>query len=415
MLDYERIVNRLKTMVETTARMEPGEIDEFENLIELGADSMILTDVNGIIREEFDVEIPMTLFFSDLTSISEIANYICQHSAANESGEAQVQEEVIDEQFVEEESKVEETKIEENQQQQMVLDEVRAAGEQSGLLASNSSDNDLHHLFAQQLTVMNQQLQLLSPQQEVGATVAKAKVPKQGEERKAAKSLAHSNRSTVEKQQKTTGKSKQESFVPFKNLNLTKKEKDPRQEEQLQELIQKYNQKTPSSKKYAENYRKVYADWRNIAGFKPSIKEMVYQLVFKDSKGAHITDIDGNDYIDLAMDFGVSLFGHNPDFIKEAIVEETAQGFPLSLISHLSGEVAQLISEMTGVERVSFFNSGTEAVMVAMRVARAVTGREKIVIFSGAYHGTFDGVLGMNAMSKEKGAASPIAGGILQR
>ncbi|MBO0993816.1 non-ribosomal peptide synthetase, partial [Bacillus sp. SD088] len=405
MLDYERIVNRLTTMVETTARMEPGEINEFENLIELGADSMILTDVNGLIREEFGVEIPMTLFFSDLTSIREIADYIYQQQEA--SSPVVSQEEVVEEQ-----AETEEIEPIENQQRQTVMDEVWAAKEQFSSAPVSSSDNGLQQLFSQQLAVINQQLQLLSPQQEVAATVVKAPDPV-AQDRNEPKPSSASPRSVVEKPEKRV-ETKQKSYVPFQKLNLARKDKDPKQEQQLQELIQKYNQKTPSSKQYAENYRNVYADWRNIAGFKPNIKEMVYQLVFEDSKGSRITDIDGNEYIDLAMDFGVSLFGHNPDFIKNAIVEETAQGFPLSLISRLSGEVAQLISEMTGVERVSFFNSGTEAVMVAIRLARAITGKDKIVIFSGSYHGTFDGVLGMDAMSKEKGAASPIAGGILQ-
>ena len=95
-----------------------------------------------------------------------------------------------------------------------------------------------------------------------------------------------------------------------------------------------------------------------------------------------LTDLDGNEFIDTCLGFTSNLFGHNPDFIVEAISHQLHKGMILGPQSALAGEVAKLITDLTGVERVAFTNSGTEAVMAALRVARAVTGRSKVVRFS---------------------------------
>lgn len=84
---------------------------------------------------------------------------------------------------------------------------------------------------------------------------------------------------------------------------------------------------------------------------------------------------------------------------------------PFGPQTSLAGEVAQLISELTGMERVTFCNSGTEAVMTAVRLARTVTNRQKIVVFAGSYHGHFDGTLGI--AQTERPNAVPIAPGVM--
>ncbi len=93
------------------------------------------------------------------------------------------------------------------------------------------------------------------------------------------------------------------------------------------------------------------------------------------------------------MGFGVSFFGNSPEFITAAISRQLKEGYELATQSDLAGEVAQMIHELTGVERVIFTNTGTEAVMNAMRIARTQSGKTKIVVFKGYYHGTFDGLL----------------------
>ncbi|HEX8128486.1 MAG TPA: aminotransferase class III-fold pyridoxal phosphate-dependent enzyme [Pyrinomonadaceae bacterium] len=185
-----------------------------------------------------------------------------------------------------------------------------------------------------------------------------------------------------------------ETFVPFQPFkkNVTT-ELDERQRAHLDGLIARINRRMPKSKQLTETYRPVLADSRAVAGFRMLWKEMVFPVVVERGEGSHIWDVDGNEYVDMNMGFGSLLFGHSPAFIIETMQEQLKHGLQLGPQAHVAGQVAQLICELTGVERAAFCNSGTEAVMTALRIARAVTGRSKIALFEGCYHGTFDGVL----------------------
>ncbi|BAZ37900.1 aminotransferase class-III [Calothrix sp. NIES-4101] len=164
-------------------------------------------------------------------------------------------------------------------------------------------------------------------------------------------------------------------------------------QQHLINFIERYNQRTQTSKKLAQDYRQFLADNKTLVDFNPTLKELFYPIVAKTSSGTKIVDADGNEYIDLTMGFGVNLFGHNPLFIKEALFTQLEKGVQIGPQAELAGEVAQLICEFTGMERVTFSNTGTEAVMTAIRLARAATGRSKIALFTGSYHGHFDGTL----------------------
>ncbi|HZW59823.1 MAG TPA: aminotransferase class III-fold pyridoxal phosphate-dependent enzyme, partial [Woeseiaceae bacterium] len=129
------------------------------------------------------------------------------------------------------------------------------------------------------------------------------------------------------------------------------------------------------------------------------------------SSGAHLWDVDGNDYVDVTNGFGMILFGHNPGFIREAIQAQLEAGIEIGPQTPLAGEVAGLLCDMVGTERVAFCNTGSEAVMAAIRVARTVSGRDTIVMFAGAYHGIFDEALVRPGMAGD-GRAIPIAPGI---
>ncbi|AFZ60770.1 aspartate aminotransferase family protein [Anabaena cylindrica FACHB-243] len=183
-------------------------------------------------------------------------------------------------------------------------------------------------------------------------------------------------------------------------------------QQHLTALIERYTKRTQTSKQMTQAYRPLLADPRVPDWFNLSTKEMCYLIVGKKSKGSRIWDIDNNEYVDIIMGFGANLLGHNPQFIQEAIIEQLEKGIPLGPQSEVVGEVAKLISEMTGMERVAFSNTGTEAVMTAIRLARAATKRNKIVIFSGAYHGHFDGTLA-KAQTNKNPEAVPITPGVL--
>lgn len=188
----------------------------------------------------------------------------------------------------------------------------------------------------------------------------------------------------------------------------------PRQQAHLDALTKLVNQRTPGSKQRTEAARPRMADSRAPAGFRLPWKEMCYPLVVERAAGSHVWDVDGNEYVDLTMGFGALLFGHSPSFLIEALQGQLDGGLQLGLQSPLAGKVAALISELTGVERVAFCNSGTEAVMAALRLARTVTGRTGVALFSGSYHGTFDGILVRAGDAAEDGRTRsiPMAPGI---
>lgn len=185
-----------------------------------------------------------------------------------------------------------------------------------------------------------------------------------------------------------------DTFVPFQPFQKKATAAlDERQQAHLEALITRINRRMPQSKQLTQTYRPVLADSRAVAGFRLLWKEMAFPLVVQRAAGSHIWDVDGNEYVDMNMGFGSLLFGHSPSFIIETLRGQLENGLQLGPQAHVAGRVAQLICELTGVERAAFCNSGTEAVMTALRLARAVTGRAKIALFEGCYHGTFDGVL----------------------
>lgn len=184
------------------------------------------------------------------------------------------------------------------------------------------------------------------------------------------------------------------------------------QQRYLTAFIERYNAKTARSKQQAALHRPHLCNNRkSSSGFRPETKELTYSIQCHASSGCTVTDIDGNEYVDLAMGFGSTFFGHRPEFITERLQQQLNQGYQIGPESHLAGECAQMICQTTGMERVLFTNSGTEAVMTAIRIARAATGRSKVVIFQNAYHGHFDGTMTIPDYEAGPGASLPMTAG----
>ncbi|WAL95196.1 MupA/Atu3671 family FMN-dependent luciferase-like monooxygenase [Streptomyces sp. Je 1-369] len=181
----------------------------------------------------------------------------------------------------------------------------------------------------------------------------------------------------------------------------------------LDDLVRRYTAKTPTSKSIAQRYRRVLADSRAAVGFRSSTKEMLYPIAGRRARGSWLEDIDGNRYVDITMGFGVLLFGHEPDFVTEAVREHLSRGIQLGPRNVETGEAAELLAELTGMERVAFANSGTEANSAAIRLARAATGRSRIITFEGAYHGHNDNVLGRSPRTGGEGLTTvPMSAGV---
>src|SRR5262249_2601572 len=110
--------------------------------------------------------------------------------------------------------------------------------------------------------------------------------------------------------------------------------------------------------------------------------------------GSTIVDVDGNKYIDYVMSWGPLIHGHAPGGLVQAIARAAKDGTSFGAPSPLEVDLAERVTKlMPSLERVRFVNSGTEAAMSALRVARAATGRDRIIKFQGCYHGHADAFL----------------------
>ncbi|WP_419724006.1 MupA/Atu3671 family FMN-dependent luciferase-like monooxygenase [Streptomyces pratensis] len=121
---------------------------------------------------------------------------------------------------------------------------------------------------------------------------------------------------------------------------------------------------------------------------------MLYPIAARSAYGSRLTDVDGNEYTDISMGFGALLLGHEAPCVTDAVRRHLSDGLRFGPRSPDAGEAAALLASLTGMDRVAFASSGTEANSAAVRLARAATGRDKVVMFRGSYHGHIDSVLG---------------------
>ncbi|OYX17335.1 MAG: aspartate aminotransferase family protein, partial [Algoriphagus sp. 32-45-6] len=117
-------------------------------------------------------------------------------------------------------------------------------------------------------------------------------------------------------------------------------------------------------------------------------------IFIQKADGAFLTDVDGNEYIELINSWGPMILGHNHPMIREAVVNAVQNGLSYGAPTGREVEIAELIIKMVpSVEKVRMVNSGTEATMSAIRVARGYTGKDKIIKMEGHYHGHGDAFL----------------------
>ena len=126
--------------------------------------------------------------------------------------------------------------------------------------------------------------------------------------------------------------------------------------------------------------------------------------------GSHVWDADGQEYIDLICSWGPLILGHCNENVERAVQEAVKKGLSFGAPTAIEVEMAELVCRMTGIEMVRMVNSGTEAVMSALRLARGATGRSKIIKFAGCYHGHSDSMLVKAGSGALTGGAPDSAG-----
>ncbi|KST70373.1 type I polyketide synthase [Mastigocoleus testarum] len=393
----DKITSNLLSELAKLLQISPSEIDIYVPFLEMGADSLVLIDVLRVVKNTYGVQIATSQLFEELQTLDTLANYINENLPPEE---------------VEAESILSESIPPELEQQLPVSLNSQTVSQKSISLETETnktlSEQTLEKIMGQQLQVMSK---LMSEQLEVlRKSNANGESTTFGNGSSSAKKQGNQNLSSIPQLELQSTPLKSSSFSSSSIAQKKTRELNPQQKYHLEALITRYTQRTQTSKQQTQNYRSYLADSRAVAGFRLNIKEMLYPVIGKRAKGSRFWDVDNNEYIDITMGFGVLLFGHAPTFITQALENYIQQGIQIGPQSSLAGEVAKLICELTGVERVTFCNTGTEAVMTALRIARTATGRSKVAMFSGSYHGHFDGVLATALPNQIK--AVPAAEGV---
>jgi glutamate-1-semialdehyde aminotransferase/acyl carrier protein len=390
-LRVAKIVERLRTVASDLSGYAPDDLAEGATFLDLGFDSLFLTQLAAAFQGEYGVRITFRQLFDELPTLRALAEHLdaalppdtvpvpAPGAATAAPVDAIAGEGVVAER---------------------VPSAAPAPVDLSAAFASVSAAvpdaGGLQGVMAQQLALMSQQIQLLQalkgggvPAQaapaSVDATPAAALQPSAAPAAAAPQAAAPQAAPTDDKPAMPKG------FGP--QLGREERVLTRRQREHIARLTARYNARTMRSKQHVQAHRPHHADPRTAAGFNRLWKEMVYPIVIEGSRGCRLRDIDGNEYIDILNGFGPNFLGHSPSFISDALKAQLDKGIEVGPQTPLAGEAAQLFCELTGMDRVSWVNTGSEAVQAAIRLSRTYTGRNKIVVFSGDYHGNFDEVL----------------------
>ncbi len=252
------------------------------------------------------------------------------------------------------------------------------------------------------------QLPLPTPPAQLPLVEAAAEVPPSSQSTVVATNLAR-------QASEAPTKPKFERFGPYKPVRKSSTGGLTTQQQQsLERFMARFIAKTKRSREHAQKHRPHFADPRGVAGYRRVWKSIVYQISVQRSAGSKLWDIDDNQYIDIAMGFGLNLFGQSPEFVTNALHRQLDCGVEVGPQSPLAGEVAQLLCDFARKDRVTFCNTGSEAVMAAMRLARTVTGKSKIVFFNRDYHGNFEEVLLRSNQIGHTRRTQPAAPGVPQ-
>ncbi|OBX24917.1 amino acid adenylation domain-containing protein [Gelidibacter algens] len=374
------LLEKISDIVMNTSGMELESSEHDQNFLELGLDSLVLTQMAITCKNEFKIPITFRQLNGEFSTPNLLATYLDDNLPKEIFAPEPLQIPV----------------------QQTVHHNNPSLVSQPNVTSNNNNnnnnniDNSAIGLIAQQLQLLGKQLDLLqgnvsSQPFQVQSQNANP-IPFSLDQMNGTYKTPLTN-SDDTSEDSLTEEEKKELKKPFGASPRIEKSStglNKQQKSFIDKLTFSYNKKTAGSKAYTQKHRPHMSDPRVVSGFKPFTKELVYPIVVEKSSGNRLWDIDGNEYIDTLNGFGSSLFGHQPEFITKVLHEQIESGYEVGPQHPLAGEVCELLCEFTGLERAALCNTGSEAVLGAMRIARTVTGRSLIVAFSGAYHGIND-------------------------
>ena len=371
------LMDRLRRLFEDVAGVDLAQADARAAFVELGIDSLTLTQAALQLKREFGVPVTFRQLMEQLRSFDALAAHLqglLPQPATDSTIPAPAKPLQVD-----------------------------APALQAAITAPPAlgGGDAVHQLIEQQMRLMAQQLEVLGGLARGGVAAAPAAAPLVAAPAEplmqAASATAQHPQAQVSQpamaEEDTRHYDVKKAFGAIARIHTQSGELTERQRARLQAFLRRYVDRTAKSRAYTERYRGALADPRVVNGFRPLTKEITYQIVIQRSKGSRMWDLDDNEYVDVLSGFGMNLFGWQPDFVLDAVRQQIDAGYDIGPQHPLAGPVAELVCELTGFDRAGLCNTGSEAVMAAVRIARTVTGRDTVVLFTGSYHGTFDEVV----------------------
>lgn len=379
----DKLAAEIRSVMEDTSGIALSESDNEVCFLDLGFDSLVLTQASLALKNKFKVDITFRELMEDYASTQELAAHLDRLLPQEQAPAPAAQPVPMAQPALATVASVQ---------------PAQAVGAQTAIAPmSAGTAGGLEQVIRGQIELMARQLEMLGlpgtgeavPVAAPAPVAAVQAAPVSVKEEPDVKTLSHGPAVKIQRQNSESLSDEQEGA--------------------LKEFIQRYADRLPKSKQSAQTYRSCLADPRTVSGFKPVWKEMIFPIVVDSSSGSKLWDIDGNEYVDLTCGFGSNMFGWSAPFIVEAVERQLKSGYEIGPQHPLAGQVAKKVAAMTGNERVAFCNTGSEAVLAAIRLSRTVTGRDKIVMFEGGYHGIIDEVI---ARGGANGRTFPAAPGI---
>ncbi|MCL4119085.1 UNVERIFIED_CONTAM: hypothetical protein GTU68_045234 [Idotea baltica] len=387
------LINKISELIANASGIELESSDNNYSFLELGLDSLILTQIALTCKKEFNLPLTFRQLNEDFNTPDRLADYLDQNLAIEAFAPKPLE---VPNQITAPPTPTEN-----------LATNTAVSANNNGGYANAGKQNTALGLIAQQLQLLGKQVELMQ-----GGTTAPSQLCTAGQNESLTKPIATALKVTpsisiLSEEEKIEHK---KPFGAAPRIEKKSSDLSDYQMEFLKTLTNRYNKKTLGSKNSSQKNRALMADPRVVSGFKPLTKEMIYPLVIERSSGNRLWDIDGNEYIDALNGFGSCIFGHQPEFVTKALKNQIDLGYEVGPQHPLAGEVCELLCEFTDHERAALCNTGSEAVLGAMRIARTVTGRSLIVAFSRSYHGINDeGIV----RGSKKLRTFPAAAGIL--
>ena len=305
---HPRLLSRVQSLFGDLSGLAPEQISPSSTFLEIGFDSLLLTQASQNLNKEFGIRIAFRDLMGDASTPDALASYLDARLSPEISPSAREPVAVA--------------------QAPAAASPLSAPG---GSAPPSESSGILERIMAEQLRVMSEQLAMLRGETPTHALArAMAPIP-----------IALPPPSDKLAPAQPSDPGEKPAFKPFGPYKPIDKSSGggltPTQQRYLSGFIERYSRRTAKSKGLAETHRSHFADPRVVAGFRLDWKEIVYPIVATGSSGSRVFDVDGNEYVDLLMGFGLNLFGHSPAFVTEAIAEQLRKGVEIGPQSPLAG------------------------------------------------------------------------------